>query len=131
MRPFIEKSLERFTEQNISNATLSEIILLIKNTLLDEKVQETNKCVIAEVVSKKAPILFKTNIEMFEKFLECIIAFPKKYLEQLSLPKIYQTTTTKEIEMCFKIRCYGAVNGEKPSLEWLNEVIYFSDYYSM
>lgn len=126
MRPFIEKSLEHFTEQNICNATLSEIIRLIKNTLLDEKVQETNKCVLAEVISKKSSTLFKTNVEMFEKFLECIIAFPKKYLEQLN-----QMTTTEEIQMCFKIHCYGAVNSQKTSLEWLNEVIYFSDYHTM
>lgn len=58
MRPFLEKSLKHAVNSLTKNA-VAEISKHLRSVLQNEKVQDTNKLVIADILSKNALKIFE------------------------------------------------------------------------
>lgn len=127
MRPFIEKSLDRFNTACPDDESFRTIVEYLKITLENDKVQATNKSVIAEVISGKCLELYSSNAEAFQKYLDCIVAFPVKYLEKLSSPKKYSHISIDQLKMCFKIRCHVAFTSDGNLWE-VNDILLSPEY---
>ncbi|RZC36873.1 uncharacterized protein BDFB_008470, partial [Asbolus verrucosus] len=124
LKPFLELTIYHAVElfKNDNEEQLLTILKHLKATLNDETIQESNKIVIAQIISSVVDDI-DISSKLFEVLLECIILFPVKCIADLSSPKSVKEVRVQWLKKAIKIRCHVALYNNDTPLNWLNELM--------
>uniref|UniRef100_A0A1Y1MEH0 DUF3730 domain-containing protein n=1 Tax=Photinus pyralis TaxID=7054 RepID=A0A1Y1MEH0_PHOPY len=117
LRPFIEKSLHFALQRP---PTLHTLLHRLQDILANDTIQETNKATIAQILVNITWAL-SLDDQCFTPILNCIIRLPKRFIDELSSPKLWKTASPDLLRLSVKIRCATALHTN--SLTWINEFI--------
>ncbi|KAK4884735.1 hypothetical protein RN001_001006 [Aquatica leii] len=126
LRPFIEKSLNYAIKtheaevQTKGKSLLQILVVHVRQILTDETLQEANKMALAQVLVN---VTWHIGIDtvVFLEILKCVIKLPKRFIDELSSPKLWKTPSVANLKLSVKVRCAVAVDTN--SLSWMNEFI--------
>lgn len=127
LKPFLEKSVEYILNWE-SRETFTEIVQNLREILTSDRIQESNKKVIAELISNNLERVYSKNDAVFSDYLSCVLHLSQNEIESLSSPKMYKQISLEQFRMCVKIRCAAVAEVmSKVPLDLIKELFYVVD----
>ncbi|KAF5269805.1 hypothetical protein FQR65_LT05851 [Abscondita terminalis] len=126
LRPLVENSLEYALKkyeaeiQNNSKSLLENLVENLREIFIDETLHEANRMAFAQVVVNVTRKI-SLNSLAFSEILKCVVKLPKRFIDELSSPKLWKSSSSDQLKLSVNIRC--AVAEDTNSLSWMDEFI--------